>query len=185
MSTGRKPTRRVPGGNHPTGPTDIELAERRGKAIRLRRSGMTFDAIATALIRDGSARPGYDRSLAWKDVQAALDGIVDQPAREVKAEQLDRINAMVAALWRKALEANIGAIDQIRKLEELRSRLVGTYSPIMYDITATPAAEGVDLTDPRERHVAGLLALEAIVVERAPRRKAAAKDIVDAEIVKE
>lgn len=102
-------------------PVNIRAAERRIRAVELRREGKTFVEIATAL--------GISRTRAFQLVTEAIDETNDLLVTETKKlrqRQQDRIAALVKALWKKATkDGQVGAVDRVIKLLEREARLAG------------------------------------------------------------
>lgn len=133
----------------------IDVAERRTKAINLRRDGHTWEDIATQL--------GYaDRGAACKDVSRALaarlaeQGQAADEAREIELERLDD-------LWRRALAVltaqheviyqgeatgipddgpSLAAIDRLLRISDRRAKLLGLDAPTR--VEGTLGAAGAD-----------------------------------------
>lgn len=89
-------------------------------AVELRRSGMTYEAIAEQV--------GCSRALAFKYVKATLDKVIAQTAEAAAAVlrlELDRLDLLLAALWGDALVGNVAAVDRVLKIMERRAKLLG------------------------------------------------------------
>lgn len=88
---------------------DKELA---GRVLNMRRGGVPFDVIATQLnLTPSSAKALFDKALGAYDLefQRALEG-----------ERLDRMHA---AVWPRALEGELDAIDRVVKISERREHV--------------------------------------------------------------
>lgn len=138
----------------------MDDAQLDAKACELRRDGLTYDAIALQL--------GLQhRSSARKAVQRGLLAIVQEPAEELRALELERLDV----LWSKAMEImlrkhyvaqmgsvvhlkvgdvripllddgpNLKAIEVLVKLQERRAKLVGLDSAAKLEVLT------VDLID--------------------------------------
>lgn len=62
---------------------------------------------------------------------------IEQEAKQTETSrwlQLARLDELVSALFPAALGGNLGAVDRIAKLEEMRSKLLGTNTPIRIDM---------------------------------------------------
>lgn len=112
--------------------TDLtaEAAARQAKALRLRRDGMSYEQIASRL--------GYaDRSSAHKAVKSAIAEITKEPAADVKALELRRLDDLyfdALRARRKAIacgdiEAQLKADTVALKVSERRSKLEGLDAP--------------------------------------------------------
>lgn len=151
----------------------INTAERRADAVQLRRAGLSFTRIAETLA--GKYRqPGYDRASAYRDVRTALDRIIEEPARELKAEELDRLAALQSAHWSAAMKGDVPATVTILRIMQHRAKLVGLESPIKHDVSGTGAEVTINLADPAELQQAGLELLDALTAptKRKPADKA-------------
>lgn len=122
----------------------IETAERDAQAARLRARGLGYKQIAEQL--------GYeDHTGAYKAVQRALKEIVAEPAEELRALELERLDDMYrraqAVLERRHVTVSQGrvvrlddepleddgpvlaALDRLLKIQERRARLLGLDAP--------------------------------------------------------
>lgn len=132
-------------------PVDVELTQRRALACELRRAGFSFEKVAEEVHKRWPGTPGgYDRASAYRDVRAMLEAIVEEPAREVLGEELDRLNAMLSGLWSKATRGDVNAIDRVLKLMDQRARYLGLYSPIKQQLVGPGggAIQVANVTDP-------------------------------------
>lgn len=165
-ASGRKPP---PRGARTTA-KNIRVAERRVEVLNLRRAGISFTRIAE-LIREKFKMPKYTRADAAGDVRIAMDGIVDEPARELLAEELSRLEGLTAAVWSKAMDRNhpeqLGAVMTILRIMERRARYLGLDSPVRHDLTGGDRDEvAVNLSDPGEVALAGLDLLDQIATDK-------------------
>lgn len=100
----------------------IKYAERQRQTLEMRKAGATYEQIATAL--------GYsDRSNARKDFINALEAIIEEPAKEVLAIEIARLDAMILGIWAKAKTGDTQAIDRVLRIMERRSAYLGLDSP--------------------------------------------------------
>ncbi|QIM20547.1 hypothetical protein G7075_04340 [Phycicoccus sp. HDW14] len=115
--------------------------ERDLQVLELRRSGMAFDAIATALgfANKGSACKAYHRALERARVPDDLGaGYADLAAHEAKKQlELDRLDRLQQGLWAKAARGDLGAVDRVLDISKQRARLENLYPPR----NAAPALE--------------------------------------------
>ncbi|MBV6697450.1 hypothetical protein KV557_09970 [Kitasatospora aureofaciens] len=116
----------------------VQLAERRRDAVRLRIAGKTWQEIADLL--------GYDsKGGACKDVSRALQKAVTDlalPLEEYRQLELDRLDAMQDALWPKVLDGDTRAIDTALRLMDRRAKLLGLDAP-----TRTEGVLSLDVID--------------------------------------
>lgn len=112
----------------------IDVAKRRAEALELRRAGLTFQDIADRL--------GYKhRSAAHKDVQRALEKLIFEPAQDVLALELSRLDALTQTLWAQARRGDLQAIDRIVKLMNRRAKYLGLDAPERHEVITLDAIE--------------------------------------------
>lgn len=100
------------------------------KALELRRMGKGYVEIGAAL--------GIGKSQAHRLVQAGLEDAraqVEGSASELKAEEVSRLDAMLAGLWPEARKGHLGAIDRVLRIMERRSKLLGLDAPTKHAAT--------------------------------------------------
>lgn len=129
-----------------------EMAQRRNRAVKLRRSGMSWVEIAETMGYDSGATAYNDVKRAREQAEAELR----ESVAELKQTELDRLDAMTAEAWR-IMEARhlavsggkvimVGpegdeteltddgpALDAIRtllRIAERRSKLLGLDAPV-------------------------------------------------------
>jgi len=89
---------------------DPEVAQR---VLGLRRGGASFDAISQALnLTPDTARAWFDVALGTVDVQV-------QQALEV-----DRLDRLHMAVWPKAQQGDLDAVDRVLKISERRDKVL-------------------------------------------------------------
>jgi hypothetical protein len=116
-------------GEEAASPRRIEAAERRARALELRKAGATYDQIATQL---GFANRGG----AYRAVATALKEITAEPAEEVRALELERLDAMLLGLWPQARKGSNGAVDRVLRIMERRAKLLGLDQPTRFSVDA-------------------------------------------------
>jgi hypothetical protein len=90
-SNGRDPTHRQPAGK-PKGWQHADVMRRRSAALKMRLRGHDHATIA--------ARLGFDdRSGVWKNVRAALDEMVHEPAEAVRELELACLDKLLCQIW--------------------------------------------------------------------------------------
>jgi hypothetical protein len=105
-------------------------AERRVQALQLRMAGASYRAIGSRL--------GVSEAQAHRDVHAELTRLAEKAAdaaEQVRTLELERLDAMLLALWPQAKQANQGAIDRVLRLMERRAKLLGIDAPTRIDAT--------------------------------------------------
>lgn len=99
-------------------------AERRRKALALRRAGATYDQIAEALeVSVARARSYVDEAIE------AINKEIGESAAEVRTIEAERLDEMMRILWPKVREGNLKAMDRVMRIMERRSRLLGLDAP--------------------------------------------------------
>lgn len=100
----------------------IAATERQRQALELRKAGVGFQAIADRL--------GYsDHSGAYRAVKSALKKTLQEPADEVRALELERLDKLLLGLWPRATSGNDRAIDRVLKIMQRRANLLGLDAP--------------------------------------------------------
>lgn len=94
------------------------VLERRIQAVALVQSGHSYDDIAVEL--------GYaNRSGAWKAVQAALGSHESESVEQLRALEVDRLDALQASLWPRLREGDVAVANTILRIIVTRVRLLG------------------------------------------------------------
>lgn len=103
----------------PTAPRRVLAAEREQRAVELRKAGYTFRQIGEAL--------GISHVAASKAVRRALKRLNEQTegeTNELRALELERLNALNAAFWAKAMSGDVQAGRLVLRVIEQRARLL-------------------------------------------------------------
>lgn len=115
------------------GQNHIAPADRQRQAVELRKAGMGYQEISDQL--------GYkDASGSYRAVRAALKAAVREPARELIALEVARLDDMLKGIWVEARKGNVSKLDRVLKIMERRATLLGLDAPKTWK----------DLTDPRK-----------------------------------
>ena len=118
------------GGAHRKSVDKVELAERRARALDLRKAGHTFDAIARDL--------GCSISNARKLVSRGLYLTIAGPAAELRQLEGERLDSIHALLWQRLHRPAQGhrdpgpdlkAIDRLLRISAQRAALWGLNTP--------------------------------------------------------
>ena len=113
----------------------IDTQMRRNFVLDLRKSGATYRQIADAAIKRFGADDlpnGYDARYAYQDVARELDklkAVVGDLAEDVRELEIQRLDALLLALWPQASKGNQGAVDRVLRIMERRSKLLGLDAP--------------------------------------------------------
>lgn len=109
-------------GEHRTSQRRLNAAERQVQALELRKSGMTYDAIAQRL--------GYaNHAGARKAVESALRKTIQEPADELRQMECERLDAMLASIWHFVLAGSAAHIDTALRIMQRRAKLIGLDAP--------------------------------------------------------
>ncbi len=128
-----------------TKPLDKELADKERKVLELRLLGLNWDAIAQSV--------GYaSRAGAWKAYQRALERTIQEPADEVRQQELERLNRMMSPHIRNALNGDVQATTTVLRIMDMRAKLLGLFAPTKIEAEVTQYQGGGDI----DREVARL-----------------------------
>lgn len=108
----------------------INAAERRQRALDLRKAALSYRAIGKAL--------GVSEFQAHTDVKTALAELKElehESAEELRSIELERLDAMQAVMQQKALKGDAGAVDRVLRIMERRAKLLGMDAPVKQEIT--------------------------------------------------
>lgn len=138
--------------NHNAVPEPKQI-DRELKVLELRRAGLTWQRIAEEV--------GYkDHSGAYMAYKRAMKRTLQQPANELREQELDRLDRLQLAAWPQAMKGHINSIAVIIRLMERRARLLGLDTPIKIEQEIT-TWEGGDSIDKAVRDLANLLRTNA------------------------
>ncbi len=113
----------------------ITAAEKRKKALQLRKGGASYDAIARQV--------GYaNRGGAHRAVTQELRELPKDDAEDVLALEVERLDQLLMALWPAAMKGNVRSAETVIRLMERRAKLQGLDAPVQ--ATITHAAADVD-----------------------------------------
>jgi hypothetical protein len=118
---------------------DPELVDREIKVLELRRAGLTWQRIGE--------ETGYaDATGAYAAYKRAIKRTMQQPADEIREQELDRIDRLQLAAWPNAMKGDTKAILTIVKLMERRAKLLGLDTPIkiQQEVTTWDGNESID-----------------------------------------
>ena len=109
----------------------ITTAERREKALKYRKAGMTYKQIGEQL--------GISFQAAHKLVISALDEItkkINEEADQLRTLEVERLNTLFLSMYNKAIKGDHGAVDRCLRIMERRARLLGLDAPTKQDVTS-------------------------------------------------
>ena len=105
-------------GNNKSGNNALAALERERQALTFRKGGATFEAIAAHL--------GYhNHSGAYKAVRRAMQRTLQEPADELRALELARLDDLLKGVWVAACTGDGTAVDRVLKIMARRADLLG------------------------------------------------------------
>jgi hypothetical protein len=118
-----------------------QVAERRTKAIAMVLAGVDYDTIAERLgyASRGAAHTDVDRALS-----ANLTNLKDK-AQQLREMQAMRYQRLLAAVWPKALKADLKAVETAARLVDRVVKLWGLAEPDKLDLDVTGQITAEDL----------------------------------------
>ena len=135
--------------NHNAAVPSPELVDKEIKVLELRRVGLTWVRIAEEV--------GYaDHTGAYAAYKRAIKRTMQQPADELREQELDRIDRLQVAVWPSAMKGDTRAVLTIVRLMERRAKLTGLDMPIKIEQDVTTWTGG-DTIDRAVRDLASLL----------------------------
>ena len=109
-----------------------ETAERKRQAVALRIAGATFEQIGERL--------GISKQAAHGLVVKALEATNKQTAEtaeQLRAIELQRLDALQAALWADAMRGDEQKVDRVLRVMQRRAALLGLDAPARQEIAQT------------------------------------------------
>jgi hypothetical protein len=105
-------------GEHKASERRIESAERKRKALELKKAGLSYDEIAVQC--------GYSsRARAFEAVTRSIRELTQDVAKDVLVLELERLDRLQFGIWEKARGGDLQAIDRVLRIMERRAALVG------------------------------------------------------------
>lgn len=134
-----------------TNVTHILTQEKKRRAVELRKFGLTFIQIGAEL--------GVTAQTAHHYVKTALEELPSENADQLRMIQMERLNAMLVALWPKAQAGDERSIDTGLRVMDKMDRLMGTESPQQVVHTGAVLHVGLD----SEQYIEGLKRMSGFV----------------------
>ena len=101
---------------------ELDLIKRETQVVELRRTGATWEGIAQVV--------GYSNAGgAYKAYQRAMARVFEQPVKEMRDAELDRLDRLQRAYWKDAIEGNVRSADFILRVIDKRAKLLGLDAP--------------------------------------------------------
>lgn len=107
-----------------TSPRIARNAEHQAKALELRRMGKGVREIGELL---GLSKSHAHRLLV-AGIESAREQVADN-ADELRAFEIDRLDAMLSSIWPRARRGELPAIDRVLSIQTRRARLLGLDAP--------------------------------------------------------
>lgn len=139
-----------PDPNSETSPTQLTAAERRARAVIMRRAGASFTEISRQL--------GISRQAAHKAVKRAYQLLAEETINEtaaLRALELDRLDRLHMGIWDTAIKkgpTQLEHVDRVLKISHRRAALLGLDAPRKFKVTD----EDIDDAIRHELEMAGL-----------------------------
>jgi hypothetical protein len=114
----------------------IVIIQRRQKALNLRKTGATLEAIAGAIAKEFNL-PSYNRSRCFEDIDTSLKDLNDQYTHDTEAmrrQELERLDDYLFRLASKIQSGDVKAIAQAVKISERRCKMLGLDAPIQVQV---------------------------------------------------
>jgi hypothetical protein len=114
----------------------INIADRRSRAIALRKTGATLEAVAAVIAQEFN-QPKYDKSFAFKDIDVALKDLNERcshDTEEYRRQELEILDDCQFRLQAKVKVGDVQAIAQVVKISERRAKLLGLEAPIQLQV---------------------------------------------------
>ena len=109
-------------GKKPRKAPDPDIIDRELAVVELRRTGETWDRIARVV--------GYSNAAgAYKAYKRALLRTLQQPTEEMRDLELDRLDRLQRAYWKRAIEGETRAADFILRVIDRRAKILGLDAP--------------------------------------------------------
>lgn len=113
-------------------PKGIDVTMRRAKALELRRAGYSYEEIARVPSL-GYKQAGH----VQQDLSKLYSQMLDEPAKDVLALELSRLEAVVRYVWQQVREGELPAIDRLLTAMRIKHQLLGLNKPIQHEVVTT------------------------------------------------
>src|SRR5271169_1729447 len=117
-----------------TTPKQIERIKRAEQIMDLRRQGWSLERIGAELKSERNPR-GINKQRVHQIITWALDKSLRENTEQVRKIELDRLDELQAAWYKKALKGDPVALDKVRALLADRARLLGLNAPLKIEKT--------------------------------------------------
>jgi len=139
----------------------IKAAEKRKRALELRRDGHTFDVIAKKMgINSGAT--------AWKMVTKGIRDLPKQAAQEVVDLEIIRLDHLLVGLFERFKKGSHGSVDRILRVMTRRAALLGLDAPKAQHVQMETIQTVISQFDERSAPDNEYYALHGCYPEEAP-----------------
>lgn len=110
----------------------ISIAERRSKAMQLRKTGATLEAVASVIAAEFN-NPKYSKVHAFQDIDASLRELNEtcsHNAEEYRRQQLERLEDWLFRLQPEITKGSAKAIATAIQISDRQCKLLGLDAPI-------------------------------------------------------
>lgn len=153
----------------------LEKLERHSQALELRKAGATYQQIGDAM--------GVNLETARRWVKQAMEGLIREPAEELRQLQMERLNTMLMVIWQEVRQGNLPAIDRALRIMGDQRALMGLdqvkvekKEEVRVQINTSPDDYITALREIREAQEAA---------QRAALQEAQGGEVIDAVVVEE
>lgn len=115
-----------------TGSKAVVIAERRSKALQIRKTGATLEAVAAVIAKE-FGNPKYDRKQAFQDIDESLRELNEtcsHSAEEYRRQELERLEEWLNRLETAIERGDEKAIGRAIQISDRRCKLLGLDAPI-------------------------------------------------------
>ncbi len=113
-----------------TATSHLTAAERKNRIVELRRAGYLLREIAD----DVGCSPQYAHKVIVTHLNALSERLAEDVAR-LRAQEYERLEAALKAVWPQALEGDLKATDRIIKIMERKAKLFGLDAPARQELS--------------------------------------------------
>lgn len=111
---------------------NIDMQARRSRAMKLRQTGATLEAVATVIAQEFKI-PNYNRSRAFEDIDECLKTLnaeCSHTTEEYRREQLERLDDWLSRLQPAIERGDVKAIGAAIQIIDRKCKLLGLDAPI-------------------------------------------------------
>lgn len=119
-----------------TGPKVIKDQERLNRVLSLRTQGW--------MLREIAEQEGVSTVRIHQLVRVALHQLVAEPGEELRRLEQMRLDDLQTAVWERAINGDLAALDRCLAIMERRARLMGLDAPRQTLVAVGVASDGYD-----------------------------------------